>query len=169
MTGAPSTRPLRDMLVIALPSVVTMSSYTVMQFMDGMMVSRISPPSPIYVAAQGNGGMAMFMPLSFLMGVFGIINTYVSQNLGADRPEQGSPYAWTGLWMSVVGGLSMLGFGLLLPTIFGMLDHDPELERLEVAYAQILCAGAVLTLSTRSIAHYFYGLHRPMTVMVAAL
>ena len=34
----------------------------------------------------------------------GVINSFVSQNLGAGKPERGSAYAWAGIWMSVVWG-----------------------------------------------------------------
>jgi len=161
--------PLVEMFLIAAPSVVTMASYTIMQFVDGMMVSQIQPPDPVYVAAQGNGGMAAWLALSVAMGALGVVNTFVSQHFGAGRPERGSAYGWSVLWMSLVWAVVLIPYGLLLPTIFRWMDHPPELVALETEYAQINIMGAFFLLASRGIAHFFFGLHRPAIVMVAAL
>ena len=87
-TPTVSKHPLREMLAIAGPTVVTMTSYTVMQSVDKLMASRIDP-DPIYVGAQGNGGLASFVPISIAFGFITVVNTYVSQNMGAGKPERG--------------------------------------------------------------------------------
>lgn len=166
---APAKSPLAEMLVIAAPSVVTMTSYTVMQFIDGMMVSQIQPADPVYVAAQGNGGMAVWLSLSLALGAMGVVNTFVSQNLGAGRPERGSAYGWTVLWISVAWSLVLIPYALALPAIFRSMDHPPDLVALETEYAQINIMGAFFILGARGIAHYFYGLHRPTVIMISAL
>ena len=45
---------LREVWFIAWPTVLTMTSYTLMQFMDGLMVAQFDP---LAVAAQGYGGI----------------------------------------------------------------------------------------------------------------
>lgn len=167
--SARARNPLAEMLMIAAPSVVTMTSYTVMQFIDGMMVSKIQPPDPVYVAAQGNGGMAVWLLLSFALGAMGVVNTFVAQHLGAGKPERGSAYGWSVLWISLVWALLLVPFAFLLPAVFRVMDHTPELVALETRYAQINLAGAFFVLSGRGIAHYFYGMHKPMIVMVSVL
>ena len=161
--------PLVEMIQVAAPTVVTMTSYTVMQFIDAQMVSRIGPEE-VYVAAQGNGGMAVWFAMSFALGLMSVINTFVSQNLGAGRPGHGAAYAWNGLWISAVCAVLMLPYGLSLPWIFGSaMGHDGQLLEMETGYGQILIYGAVLTMGARCIAHYFYGMHRPMVVMIAVI
>lgn len=166
--------PLREMLTIAAPTVVTMTSFTVMQFVDGLMVSRIGgdTPDPVYVSAQGNGGMAAWMALSGVLGVTGIISTYVSQNLGANKPERGAAYAWNGLWICLAAWVFlMLPYAATLPALFSRFGdaHSPELLALETGYARILVVGSIMTMSAKVIAHYFYGMHRPWVVLIAAL
>lgn len=160
--------PLKEMLYIAAPTVVTMTSYTVMQFIDGLMVSRIGP-DPVYVASQGNGALLSFVPISVMMGLVTAINTYVSQNLGAGRPREGASYAWAGLWMCLVVALLMVPYGFAIPWLASILGHEPEMLRMESGYARILIFGGFFTMATRAIAHYFYGMHRAKPVMVAAL
>ncbi len=168
----PSTRKaVVEMLVIAAPTVATMTSYTLMQFVDGWMVSRIEPASPDFVAAQGNGGNLAWVPMAFVMGLMGIVNTYVSQNLGAGKPERGPAYAWNALWMCVLAAILLVPYGLALPYIFAhpALGHTPSVQALETPYAQILVFGAIFSLCTRALAQFFYGLHRPGIVLIAAV
>ncbi|MCA9312020.1 MAG: MATE family efflux transporter, partial [Phycisphaerales bacterium] len=106
-------------------------------------------------------------------------NTYVSQNLGAGRPERGAAYAWNGLWLGAgVWLLVLVPYGFLLPHVFdGMrsliLDNPgaipgPVLE-MEVTYGRILVLGMLFTICARGLSHYFYGMHRPWVVMVSAI
>lgn len=168
--GGRERSPLMEMLAIAAPVVATMTSYTLMQFVDGLMVSRIGP-DPVYVAAQGNGGVASFVPVSIMMGMITVVNTYVSQNLGAGRAERGAAYAWAGLWMCLGAWIVlMLPFAAALPYLLERLsNHSETLLRMESAYAQILLLGAIFTLGGRCIAQYFYGMHKPLVVLVAVL
>lgn len=151
---------------VAWPTVLTMTSYTIMQFADGLMVSYVGPTE---FNAQNNGGMLVFVPISFVMGMVTLVNTYVSQNLGAGTPERGPRYAWASFWMATGTWLFMLVLAGLLPWIFSLTSHSEELKRLETVYGQILVVGSILTIGTRGLSHFFYGMHRPKVVFVATL
>ncbi len=153
---------------VAWPTVLTMTSYTIMQFVDGLMVAQVSPQD---LAAQGNGGIWSFAPIAFAFGMLTVVNTFVAQNLGAGRPEQGPKYAWASIWLSfAMWLLLLLPYGLLLPALFGaMKDHSPELVAKETMYGQILLVGAIFLLLAKGMHHYFFGLHRPKVVFVSAL
>ena len=81
--------PLAELLVVAAPVVMTMTSYTVMQFIDALMVTRIGDDD-VYLAAQSNGGIVMWMTIAIMLGGAAVINTFVGQNLGAGRAERGA-------------------------------------------------------------------------------
>lgn len=161
---------LVEMIQVAAPTVVTMTSYTLMQFVDGLMVSRIGPDK-VYVAAQGNGGMAVWLAMAFALGLMTVINTFVSQNLGSGTPRRGAAYAWTGLWLAGIGAVLILPLAYWLPDVFALLKHErgSALFTMEVGYGRILIYGAFLTMGARAISHYFYGMHMPIVVMVATL
>ena len=163
------THPLREMFAIAAPTIVTMTSYTVMQFIDALMVKEIGP-NPVYVSAQGNGGIIAWVTMSLFLGLTTVVNSYVSQNLGAGKPREGAAYAWNAMWLSIAGWIVvMLPMVLFTPAIFAALDHDETLLKLETEYAQIVLLGAVLTLCGRALGHYFYGMHKPVVVMVSVI
>jgi MATE family multidrug resistance protein len=94
----------------------------------------------------------------------------VSQNLGAGTPRNGPKYAWAAVWVSVVLWIVLMGpWALLLPSLFGVMGHSPELVRMETGYGQILLAGSVLLMASRGLHHYFFGMHRPRIVTVSAI
>lgn len=145
-----------------------MTSYTVMQFVDKLMVAQVGP---LELTAQSNGSIWSFNAMSFAMGVVTVINTYVSQYLGAGQPERGPRYAWAGFWLSIFIWLGfLLPYAAALPRIFAVLpEHSPELQQMESGYAQILLGGSVILLLSRSINYYFFGMHWPKVVTVAAI
>lgn len=159
-----------ELLKIAAPSVATMSSYTVMQFVDKLMVARIGP-EPIYVAAQSNAGVLCWTLMTFCVGVAGVVSSFVSQNLGAGKPERGAAYAWTSMWISLAYWAAiMLPVLLLVPSLYGWLHADtPKLVGLEVDYAQVVIAGGVFTLMSKGLHNYFFGLHKAAVVMIAVV
>ncbi len=164
--AALAVSPLRELIALAWPTVLTMTSYTVMQFVDAMMVSRVGS---LELAAQGNGGLATFMPLSFMLGVLSMVNTYVSQNLGAGRPREAPRYAWAAIWMSLAAWIVLLPYAACMGMLFSSVGHEPELIALETAYGQILMFTCFTTLMSRGLSHFFYGLHRPKIVFAATI
>lgn len=171
--------PFLALLKLAVPTVVTMSSFTVMQFVDKLMVSRVSA-DPIYVGAHGNGGLISFVPISIAMGLVTVVNSFVSQNLGAGKANRAPAYAWNAIWLSIAYWAAIIvPLALALPLIFGAMrsgvtdqNELAELLRrdtLSIGYARILMLGAFLTLSTRAVSQFFFGMHKPYVVLVAGL
>ena len=151
----------------AWPTVVSMTSYTVMGFIDALMVARLGPTE---FAAQGNGGLWSFLPISLIFGVLTVVNTFVSQNVGAGRGVQTARYGWAGLWLGVFAWLFLLlPWAVLLPTLFRLAGHEPALIDMEVEYAWILLAGGVVLLGGKGMSHWFFGYQRPRVITVAAL
>lgn len=164
--------PLREMVKIALPAVLTMTSMTAMQFVDKLFVTKLGPDA---LAAAGNGGVAAFFLMATVMGVLGIINTYVSQNLGAGTPERAPAYAWNGLWLvGIIWLLALLPFAAVLPDVMhqlralaGLESVTPEVASMESDYARILLLGSLFTIGGRSLHGFFYGMHKPVIVAAA--
>lgn len=175
---APLSRALHEVWSIAWPTVATMTSYTVMQFIDKLMMGQVGP---LEVAAQGNGGIWAFVPMGTAMGFLTVVNTFVAQNLGAGKPENGPKYAWGALWLSAAAWLVvLLPLAIALPFVFRAMHGDggagattgvdvSRLIAMESGYGQILLLGGLFTLASRSLHHYFFGLHRPKVATVSAI
>ena len=66
---------LKYMLRLAAPMVVTTVSFTIMQFVDRFMVSRLGKDA---LAAILPAGFASFLPSGFAIGALTSLNTFVS-------------------------------------------------------------------------------------------
>jgi MATE family multidrug resistance protein len=168
--GGPSAagrHPAREVWSQAWPTVLTMVSFTVMQFVDSLMVSKVGP---LEVAAQGNGGIWAFVPQSFLFGFLSVVNTFVAQNLGAGRRDAVARHGWAGLWLGLVAwAVVMVPWALLLPWFFEALGHSVELRRLELQYALVLAYGSIAGLAGKAMSNFFFGLQRPRLITVGAI
>ena len=177
--AAPERSPLVELLTIAIPTVATMTSYTLMTFVDKLMVSRIGP-DPIYVGAQGNGGITSWIAVSIVFGTLTVVNTFVSQNFGAGKADRAPAYAWNGVWLALIAWLLvMVPYAAALPTIFEMV-RDPSLSEeatkavvrrdgMAAQFAQILLWGSIITMARQAIGQFFYGLHRPAIMLLAGV
>lgn len=158
---------MREVWAQAWPTVVSMTSYTVMGFVDALMVARLGPDE---FAAQGNGGIWSFLPVSLVFGVLTVVNTFVAQNVGAGRGRETARYGWAGIWLAVLSwAFLLLPWALFLPTLFTLAGHDPDLVRMEAGYAGILLAGGVVLLTGKAMSHWFFGYQRPRVITIAAL
>jgi MATE family multidrug resistance protein len=63
----------------------------------------------------------------------------------------------------------LLPFSFALPWIFSLAKVDPEQAQLGAQYGQVLLWGGCLTLATRAVSQFFYGMHRASVVMVAGV
>jgi multidrug resistance protein, MATE family len=162
----PSRNPLAELLLLALPTVAQMASYTVMQFADTFMLSRVGG---VEATAAGQAGMISFALISFGMGVLFVVNTLVSQSFG--RGDHGScgRYLWQGIWFS--GFFALLTLPLLRQTdwLFLGLGHEPRLAHLEAVYLQITLGAAVLKLSATAVGQFVLAINRPNVVLAAAV
>jgi len=164
---------LGEMLAVALPAVVTMTSYSVMQFVDKFVVAKLGTDE---LAAVGNGGIAAFVPASIFFGILSLINTFASQNLGAGTPEKGSAYAWNGLWLVLASWVTiLLPFCYFMPEMFALMRDlmgvtvSDRVAKLETDYGQILLLGMVFTISARGMSNFFYGIHKANIVMISTI
>jgi len=158
--------PLAELLIVAAPSVATMVSYPLKQFVDARMVAELGPEA---LAGQGNGSILVFLIIAFFYGALTIINTFVAQHLGAGRPERGPAYAWNGLYICALAWALMAGLAFFVEPIFAAAGHGALVLEHETTYARILLFGSFFTIASRGLHQFFYGVHRPMVVFVGTL
>ncbi len=162
-------RPILDLLKVAAPTVATMTSYTLMTFTDKWLVSRISP-DPIYVGAQGNGGLVSWVAISLCHGLLMVVNTYVAQNLGAGKPERGPAYAWNAIWIALAYWILVLvPYSFALPALLRVAGVHEAQAALAAEYGRILLWGAGFTLAARAMSQFFFGMHKAGVVLLAGV
>ncbi|HET6442067.1 MAG TPA: MATE family efflux transporter, partial [Phycisphaerae bacterium] len=156
-----------EVIRLAVPTVFNTISFTIMQFVDGVMVSSVGKET---FSAQLGGGISAFTTVCFFIGLLGCVSTFAAQNLGAGRPERAARYAWQGLWLGW-GAAALLAVVAIpaAPYLFPLFGHAPEVTRLETLYYQILVGGAVFSLPARALGAWFIGMHRPAITLVAGV
>jgi MATE family multidrug resistance protein len=159
---------MSEVVRLAVPMVLNTVSFTIMQFVDRWMVSRV-PDNIDAMSAQLAGGMAAFTMVCFFIGLLSCVSTFASQNLGAGRPERSALYGWQGLWLSGAGAGALAVVIVLARPLMGLFGHPAAVLDLEVPYFQILLGGAIFTLSSTALGSFFVGLHKPLVPLIAGV
>ena len=179
-TGSPSSQTtqnnntlriaIQEVWSLAWPTIITMTSFTIMQFVDKLMVSQVGPTE---VAAQGNAGTWSFAIIATIMGIVTVVNTFVSQHLGAGNPKNGPKYPWAASWMAAISWcLIIVPFIFIVPYIFQFIHSSPEdarLVALETQYATYTLIGSLFLLIGRGFSQFFFGMHMPKVITVSTI
>jgi multidrug resistance protein, MATE family len=156
---------LGEVLRLSWPAGLSMLNGTVMMFVDGMMVARVGPEA---LAAQFVGGICSFIPVGFALGLLGLVNTYVSQNLGAGRLDRCGPYARAGIALAVIYTLLVQLLHIPAGWAFGLFGHEPLVYQYELLYFRYMLAGMGLMLIGRVLDQVFFAIDRPLVVLAAS-
>lgn len=158
--------PLRELLVLAIPTIAQMASYTLLQFVDTWMLSRVGDRE---ATAAGQAGGVQFSFLSFGFGILLLVNALSSQAFGRKDFRTCGQVMWQGIYVAI-------GFGLLLQLMqpfaepmFLRLGHTEELASLEAIYFQILTGAAVLKLMQSAVSQFLISINRATLVLISAV
>ncbi len=162
----PDRSPIRELLTLAAPTVAQMASYTVMHFIDTLMLSRVGNDA---AAAAGMAGLFSFTLISFGFGVLLLVNALVSQNYGRKDYAECGRFMWQGLWWAAGYALLILPLIALMPRVFSMLGHEPRLVQLESDYFSLVVAASIIKLAATAVGDFLLAINRPNAVLVAAV
>jgi len=157
--------PLVELLALALPTIAQMASYTVMQFGDTWMLSRVGD---VQATAAGQGSMLTFAFISFGMGVLFCVNTLVSQAFGKGDNGACGRFLWQGVWFGLIYGAAMLPLLPLARPLFDLMGHDPALASPEALYVRVTLGGAAFKLVATAVGQFLLAVNRPNVVLLAA-
>ena len=160
-------RPLAELLFLALPTVAQMASYTVMQFADSLQLAVGAGDAA--ATAAGMGGFMVFTAMSWMWGALLVVNTLVSQALGAGNQEAGGRYLWQGVWFAAAAGLMLLPTMLISGPVLAAFGHSPEVVELGRRYYDIEIAWAPVRLAGLAVAQFLLAVGRPRVTLLAAL
>lgn len=152
----------REVLVLALPLVVSMGSWSLMNFVDRMFLLWYSTPA---MAAALPAGMLYFTLICFPLGVATYVNTFVAQYEGARRPERIGTVVWQGMRIGLYVTPLFLATIPLAPAVFRLAGHAPQIASLEVIYYQVLCFGAAAQVMAGAMSSFFSGRGQTGVVM----
>jgi len=151
---------------MSVPIVITTCSRMVMDLADFKMISYLGD------SAQGAMMPAQLIMWVFMvlgMGTVSMVNTFVSQSLGRERPHDTSAYAWQGIYLSFAYGTVCWLLYPALPRIIAWTGHSPSIAALELAYCQAVVFAIGPTIACEALAGFFNGIHKPKVTMWTAI
>ncbi|HSV96285.1 MAG TPA: MATE family efflux transporter [Spirochaetota bacterium] len=152
----------RELLVLAVPLILSTSSWSLQHFVDRMFLAWYSPYA---IAAVLPAGILNFCTMSVFIGTAGYVSIFAAQYYGAGVNERVGPSIWQGAYIALAGAVVHLLLIPLAPAIFDFVGHDPEVRHYETIYFQILCVGAFPGIAASAFSGFFTGLGRPWPVM----
>ncbi|QDV72385.1 MATE family efflux transporter [Botrimarina mediterranea] len=153
----------REVLTIATPLVVSSLSWTVMTFVDRMMLNNWSGGA---MAAAFVGGVLWFAVICLPLGLCSYVGTFVAQYHGSGQPERIGPSVWQGVWATVAVTPLMLAPILFSQAGFQAAGHTPETVALETTYFDILCWGSPAMLASAALSSFWSGRGKTWVVMI---
>jgi len=144
----------REVLVIAIPLILSTGAWSVLHFVDRMFLTWYSPEA---IAAAMPAGILNFTIMSLFIGTAGYVNTFVAQYHGSERFERIGPSLWQGIYISLVGGLFLVLLSPFSASIFHFIGHAPAVREQEIIYFRILCLGAAPPIMSSALAGFFSG------------
>ena len=157
---------MAELLALAAPTVAQMASYTVMQFIDTVMLSRVGERE---ATAAANSGMLAFSIISFGVGVLWVVNTLVSQAFGRKDFRACGVYLWQGIWFGLLISAALIPLLPVAPRMFRVFGHEPRLADEESLYLQIVLAATALKMIGTALSQFLLATDRPATVMFSTV
>ncbi len=154
-----------ELLVIALPMVVSHACETGMMFVDRLFLAQLGPQ---YMSAALGGGVTCFTFTTFFMGLTGYANAVVAQNLGAGRKDRCAVVASQALIIAILAYPLILACIPLGEFMFRVTGIAPEQLEPQREYFRIVMFGTVLGLLRNSMSSFFSGVGRTRPVMLSA-
>lgn len=162
----PETIGVRAVSVIAWPIMVSMLSFTMMNFVDALWVGPLGEAA---FAAVGLGTVLLYAIHGFGYGALTGVKIVVSQAHGAEDDELARRYLWQGIHLAWWMGLCELLFIPLGEPLLELLGASEAVAPLAADYFVARIFGAVPALVMLALTQYLQGRSRTRSPMVAML
>jgi len=158
--------PVAELLTLAVPTVAQMASYTLMQFVDTLMLSHVGMTE---ATAASNSGLLGFSIISFGIGVLWVVNTLVSQAYGRKDNLACGRYLWQGIWFGLFMSALLAPLLPIAPRVFRSFGHEHLLADEEALYIQIVLGATVFKMIGTTFWQFLLATDRPYAVMIATI
>ncbi len=156
----------RETLQVAYPLILSMGSFTLMQFCDRMFLAWYSG---VAIQAALPAGILSFTLICGFMALAGYANTFVAQYFGAGDKLGCSRATAQGVWLALLSWPPILALIPVGRWILRLSGHEPAVLGEELDYFTILMLGGVTVPLGSAISSYFTGQGRTLENMYANL
>jgi len=150
-------------LRVGLPLLAGMAAITVMELTDRLFLGWYSQDA---LAAVIPSGCTFYLLTCFFLGTVSYVGVLIAQNVGAGRPGAIGAVLWQGIAFSLLSVFPLCALALAAGPIFALMDHPPEVQRLEAVYFRVLMFGAGFAVLETCLAAFYSGRGLTRTVML---
>ena len=156
---------VKDVLVVALPMLLSMSFDTIMTFIDRLFLSKLGPAE--MNAALGAGAVQLALTM-FFTGAISYTTAMVAQRLGAKKTSDCARVFMQSVYLSLIS-VPLLYLTIPLGHLAFGMEHLPagQLEY-QKTYFNILMFGGIINLVRNAAPCFFSGIGETKIVMKAA-
>ena len=150
------TASLRQVIRLAIPVIVSMSSMAVMGLVDTFFMGMLGSTAQ---AAVGLGAPLIFSVLSLFLGTWAGLTTFVAQCYGAKEYLKGSQMMWHVFLLAIVCiGIVELCVVPAIPWIFGIAGANPDIIPDALDYTNVRLHGAIFVFSAFILTAFLRGI-----------
>lgn len=153
----------REVLIVALPMVISSLSWTVMTFVDRIFLNKLSSDA---MAASFSASTIWFSLTCLPLGICTYSNTFVSQYHGDHQYSKIGPAVWQAIWIAICITPVLSLANLAAPWIFDLAGHASVIRVEEQNYFCALNWGAGGMLISQAAATFYSGRGKTLVVMV---
>lgn len=166
-TAQASRGSVREVIVLAIPVVLTHISITAMQIVDSVMVGQLGSPQ---LASVGFGGVWLWTLICLFVGTTTCVQTFVSQHFGAGDHRACGAWAWQGLYAIVpVSIVICAGLYVGAGALVTWLEPDPSITPFAIDYLTARALGTPGLISAVALSSFFRGLGDTRTPLYASV
>jgi MATE family multidrug resistance protein len=154
---------LRELLVVAVPLVISYGSTAMMYVVDRIFLSWDSVDS---MAAALPAGVLHFNLAILAIGTVAYGNAFIGQYEGAGQHHRVGPVVWQGIYISIAASVVMLVMVPLAPSLFALVGHEDGVQALELRFFRVLALGTLPLLLDTALSCFFSGRGHTVVVMV---
>lgn len=165
-TEEPRWAGVREVMGMSGPIILGSVSYTIMQFVDTIMVAKLGTDT---LAAAGSAGVWSYTMGCLIFGVVGCVSTFAAQSLGRGEQHNCARYAWQGIYIAMLAGGVALVLWPLSGVLFRSMGHSPEVTRLELIYFRIRLLSYIPMAWVTALAAFFQAVNKPRVPMRVAI
>ena len=157
-----SSSGYKEVLVLAIPLVITTSAGSLQSFIDRMFLSWFDPNA---LAATVPAALVSMTLTAVFLGLASYVGVFVAQYYGARDHARIGAAVWQGFYTIVLSLPVVIPIYFYIVPIFQMIGHDPVLQVMEADYARVVILTIPIAIVSACLTGFFSGIGRTSVVM----
>lgn len=145
----------KDVLRLAWPLIIANSFWNLQLTIDRIYLGAFSTEA---LGASMTVMGVFWVPMALLQQTSAYVSTFIAQYFGANQENRIGAATWHALIISLMGGCAVLGLNFFSSSFFQLVNHSPEIQKLEIELFNSLTFSALPTAVVALASGFFTGI-----------